>query len=45
MVAGEWTGTMNLTEPQAGSYLSAQRTRDVQDGSLYRLYGSEIIIT
>jgi len=46
MVAGEWTGTMNLTEPQAGSDLAAVRTRAVpqEDGS-YRLYGSKIFIT
>ena len=40
MVAGEWTGTMNLTEPQAGSDLSAIRTRAEPDGDRYRLYGS-----
>ena len=36
MVAGEWTGTMNLTEPQAGSDLSAVRTRAEPDGDHYR---------
>jgi alkylation response protein AidB-like acyl-CoA dehydrogenase len=45
MVAGEWTGTMNLTEPQAGSDLSAIRTRAEPDGDRYRLYGSKIFIT
>jgi alkylation response protein AidB-like acyl-CoA dehydrogenase len=45
MVAGEWTGTMNLTEPQAGSDLSAIRTRAEQDGEAYRLFGSKIFIT
>jgi 3-(methylthio)propanoyl-CoA dehydrogenase len=45
MVAGEWTGTMNLTEPQAGSHLSAIRTRAEQDGEPYRLFGSKIFIT
>ncbi len=45
MVAGEWTGTMNLTEPQAGSDLSAVRTRAEQDGDHYRLFGSKIFIT
>ena len=45
MVAGEWTGTMNLTEPQAGSDLSAVRTRAVPDGDRYRLFGSKIFIT
>jgi alkylation response protein AidB-like acyl-CoA dehydrogenase len=46
MVAGEWTGTMNLTEPQAGSDLAAVRTRAVpQDDGTYKLYGSKIFIT
>jgi alkylation response protein AidB-like acyl-CoA dehydrogenase len=46
MVSGEWTGTMNLTEPQAGSDLAAVRTRAVKqpDGS-YRLSGNKIFIT
>ncbi|MEA3196733.1 MAG: 3-(methylsulfanyl)propanoyl-CoA dehydrogenase, partial [Gammaproteobacteria bacterium] len=46
MVSGEWTGTMNLTEPQAGSDLSAVRTRAVPDGEgRYRLTGQKIFIT
>jgi alkylation response protein AidB-like acyl-CoA dehydrogenase len=45
MVAGEWTGTMNLTEPQAGSDLSAVRTRAEPEGEHYRLFGSKIFIT
>jgi 3-(methylsulfanyl)propanoyl-CoA dehydrogenase len=45
MVAGEWTGTMNLTEPQAGSDLSAVRTRAEPDGEHYRLFGSKTFIT
>jgi 3-(methylthio)propanoyl-CoA dehydrogenase len=46
MVSGEWTGTMNLTEPQAGSDLAAVRTRAVpQDDGTYRLYGQKIFIT
>ena len=46
MVAGKWTGTMNLTEPQAGSDLAAVRTRAVpQDDGSYRLYGQKIFIT
>ena len=46
MVAGEWTGTMNLTEPQAGSDLAAVRTRAVPEGDgTYKLYGSKIFIT
>ena len=46
MVEGVWTGTMNLTEPQAGSDLAAVRTRAVPqaDGS-YKLYGQKIFIT
>ena len=45
MVSGEWTGTMNLTESQAGSDLAAVRTRAVPDGALYRLFGQKIFIT
>jgi alkylation response protein AidB-like acyl-CoA dehydrogenase len=46
MVSGEWTGTMNLTEPQAGSDLAAVRTKAIRqaDGS-YRLHGNKIFIT
>ena len=46
MVSGRWTGTMNLTEPQAGSDLAAVRTRAVpQDDGTYKLYGQKIFIT
>ena len=45
MVSGEWTGTMNLTEPQAGSDLAQVRTRAVPTGPNYRLYGQKIFIT
>jgi len=45
LIAGEWTGTMNLTEPQAGSDLSAVRARAVPEGDHYRLYGTKIFIT
>ncbi len=45
MVSGEWTGTMNLTEPQAGSDLAAIRTRAVPAGDHYRLFGQKIFIT
>jgi len=46
MVSGAWTGTMNLTEPQAGSDLAAVRTRAVpQDDGSYRLFGQKIFIT
>lgn len=46
LVSGEWTGTMQLTEPQAGSDVGALRTRAEKqaDGS-YRLSGSKIFIT
>jgi alkylation response protein AidB-like acyl-CoA dehydrogenase len=46
MVSGHWTGTMNLTEPQAGSDLAAVRSRAVpqSDGS-YKVFGQKIFIT
>ncbi len=45
MVSGEWTGTMNLTEPQAGSDLGAVRTRAVPEDDHYRISGQKIYIT
>src|SRR5258706_2834924 len=50
MVAGSWTGTMNLTEPQAGSDLSlvrtrAERVRDGKSGYHYLISGQKIFIT
>jgi alkylation response protein AidB-like acyl-CoA dehydrogenase len=45
LVSGDWTGTMNLTEPQAGSDLSAVSCRAVPDGEQFRLYGTKIFIT
>ena len=46
MVTGEWTGTMNLTEPQAGSDLAAVRTKAVPQGDgSYQLHGNKIFIT
>ena len=46
MVSGEWTGTMNLTEPQAGSDLAAVRTRAVPQGDgTYKIFGQKIFIT
>ncbi len=45
MTSGEWTGTMNLTEPQAGSDLSAVRARAVPEGDHYRIFGQKIFIT
>ncbi|MFG6666292.1 acyl-CoA dehydrogenase [Halomonas sp. HNIBRBA4712] len=45
LVEGRWTGTMNLTEPQAGSDLSKVRTRAVPEGDHYRISGQKIYIT
>jgi len=45
-IAGEWTGTMNLTEPQAGSDLALVRTRaEPQGDGTYKLFGTKIFIT
>ncbi len=45
MVSGQWAGTMNLTESQAGSDLSQVRTRAVPEGDHFRLFGQKIFIT
>ena len=45
LVSGKWSGTMNLTEPQAGSDLSAVRARAVPEGDHYRISGTKIFIT
>jgi alkylation response protein AidB-like acyl-CoA dehydrogenase len=46
MVTGEWTGTMNLTEPQAGSDVGAVRTKAVpQADGTYRIFGTKIYIS
>jgi acyl-CoA dehydrogenase len=46
MVSGEWTGTMNLTEPQAGSDLAAVRMRaEPQPDGSWKLFGQKIFIT
>lgn len=45
LVSGEWTGTMNLTEPQSGTDLGAIRTRSTREGDHYRLKGQKIFIT
>ncbi|HTW37945.1 MAG TPA: acyl-CoA dehydrogenase [Steroidobacteraceae bacterium] len=45
MVSGEWTGTMVLTEPQAGSDLGLIRTQAIPEGDHYRLFGQKIFIT
>ena len=46
MIAGAWTGTMNLTEPQAGSDLAAVRSRaEPQPDGSYKVFGTKIFIT
>ena len=46
LVSGQWTGTMNLTEPQAGSDLAAVRTRaEPQADGSYKVFGTKIYIT
>ncbi|WP_044563774.1 acyl-CoA dehydrogenase [Azospirillum sp. B4] len=46
LISGEWAGTMNLTEPQAGSDVGAVRTRAVrQEDGTYRVSGQKIFIT
>ncbi|QJQ00126.1 acyl-CoA dehydrogenase [Herbaspirillum rubrisubalbicans] len=45
-ISGKWTGTMNLTEPQAGSDLALVRTRAVPEGDgTYKIFGTKIFIT
>ena len=45
MTQGSWTGTMNLTEPQAGSDLALVKTRAQREGDHYRISGQKIFIT
>ena len=45
MVSGEWTGTMNLTEPDAGTDLAAVKTKAVPNGDHYLITGQKIFIT
>ena len=46
LVSGQWTGTMNLTEPQAGSDLAAVRSRaEPQPDGTYKVFGTKIFIT
>ncbi|WP_313082395.1 acyl-CoA dehydrogenase [Pulveribacter sp.] len=46
LISGQWTGTMNLTEPQAGSDLALVRTRaEAQGDGTYKVFGTKIFIT
>ncbi len=45
LISGEWTGTMQLTEPQAGSDLAQVRAKAAPDGDHYRISGQKIFIT
>ena len=45
MISGEWSGTMNLTEPQAGSDLALLKSKAVPYNDNYKLYGNKIYIT
>ncbi|MGY8935618.1 MAG: acyl-CoA dehydrogenase [Alphaproteobacteria bacterium] len=45
LVSGEWNGTMNLTEPQAGSDVGALHCRAEKEGDHYRIRGQKIFIT
>ncbi|NQZ14294.1 MAG: acyl-CoA dehydrogenase [Alphaproteobacteria bacterium] len=46
LISGEWTGTMNLTEPQAGSDLAAVRSKaEPQEDGTYKVFGQKIYIT
>ncbi|MFT2112414.1 acyl-CoA dehydrogenase [Marinomonas sp. 2405UD68-3] len=45
MISGEWVGSMNLTEPAAGSDLAAIQTKAIPDGDQYRIFGQKIFIT
>jgi alkylation response protein AidB-like acyl-CoA dehydrogenase len=46
LISGEWAGTMNLTEPEAGSDVGALRTKAIRhDDGTYRIFGTKIFIT
>ena len=45
LVEGRWTGTMNLTEPQAGSDVGAVKARALREGGVYRIIGQKIFIS
>ena len=45
LISGEWAGTMNLTEPNAGSDVGALRTKAVPENGAYKITGTKIFIT
>lgn len=45
LIEGVWTGTMNLTEPQAGSDLGLIKTKAVRNGDAFKIFGQKIFIT
>lgn len=45
MISGQWAGTMNLTEPQAGSDLSAVKSKAIPEGDHFRISGQKIFIS
>jgi len=45
LISGEWTGTMNLTEPNAGSDLAAVASKAIPDGDVFKITGQKIFIT
>lgn len=45
LISGEWTGTMNLTEPNAGSDLAAVACKAIPDGNAFKIIGQKIFIT
>ena len=45
LISGEWNGTMNLTEPQAGSDLAQIRSKAVKEDDYYRISGQKVFIT
>ena len=45
LVSGAWAGTMNLTEPQAGSDVGAVKCKAIKDGNAYRITGQKIFIS
>ena len=45
LASGQWTGTMNLTEPQAGTDLSSIKTKAIKEDGHYKIFGQKIYIT